>query len=212
MIDTANDDWQARIAAALTRPPQRALDLYAGDDRRRLARRRDAQGGDTRRAAVLIGIVATHEPYIVLTQRGRSLRSHPGQIALPGGAIETTDDNARAAALREAHEEVGLAPDCAAPLGRLPNYVTGTGFDITPFVARIDTSATFTADGIEVARIFGLPLRHAMQPANYRREQVCIKDRTHRFYVIEHDGNYIWGATAAMLHGLCVCVGNVAAA
>lgn len=212
MNDSPQHDWPERIATALTQPPPDSLDLYAGDDRRRLARQRDARTGATRRAAVLIGIVAASEPYIVLTQRGRSLRSHPGQIALPGGGIETRDGSAQMAALREANEEIGLDPACAGLLGQLPRYVTGTGFDIAPFVARIDANATFVADGIEVARIFGLPLDYAMSAANYRRERMHIKGRNHRFYVIEHDGNYVWGATAAILHGLCTYIDTVTAA
>lgn len=199
-------DWSARIGRALTSVSPDDTHLYAGDDRLRLARRREAIAGRARKAAVLIPIVDAATPQIVLTERSRSLRSHPGQISFPGGSVESGDAGARAAAIREAHEEIGLDPDRIEILGRLPDYVTGTGFEITPFVARIPADAGLVPDNVEVVRVFTLPLAYAMKQSNFRCDMVSIIDVNYSFYIIEYEGNYIWGATAAMLHALRECV------
>lgn len=206
MNSAPNDNWQTRISTALAAAPPDGVRLYASDDRRRRAL------PTARKAAVVIAIIGTAQPHIVLTQRGAQLRSHPGQISFPGGRIEANDADAQAAAMREAHEEIGLNPADTHVLGRLPDYVTSTGFDIAPFVAWLSDDSEFVADGVEVARIFGVPLTHAMNSRNYRREHMHIGGRERAFHVIEYDGNYIWGATAAMLHGLCACVSMTAAA
>lgn len=206
MTQARDDNWPACISNALATAPADGMQLYAADDPWRIA------PPTARKAAVVIAIVGAAQPHIVLTQRGAQLRSHPGQISFPGGRIEAHDVDARAAALREAREEIGLNAAGVSVLGRLPDYVTRTGFDIAPFVAWLPADTAFAADGVEVARIFSVPLAYAMTSRNYRRERMHIGGRDHSFYVIEYDGDYIWGATAAMLHGLCACVGMTAAA
>lgn len=201
-----SDHWRARIANALQTAPAASLCLYAGDERRRYARRHQASVGRVRKAGVLIPIIAGATPCIVLTERSKSLRSHPGQISFPGGCVEPKDATAQAAALREAHEEVGLNPAHVKVLGRLPDYVTGTGFDIAPFAAWLPEDTRLVADNSEVARIFTVPLPYALDKANFRRETIIIKDQGYKFFVIEYAGNYIWGATAAMLYALGECV------
>src|SRR5215475_4661676 len=89
----------------------------------------------TKPAAVLVPIVARAEPQVLLTQRTAELKSHSGQIAFPGGRIEPTDKSPTAAALREAHEEIGLDSKCVEPIGYLDLYLTFSGFRILPLVA-----------------------------------------------------------------------------
>lgn len=199
-------DWRARIERALTAAPLDSLALYAGDDRRRMARQRAARAGRVRKAGVLIPIVAGERPHIVLTERSRTLRSHPGQISFPGGSVEPLDAGAEAAAIRETREEIGLAPEHVRILGRLPDYVTGTGFNIAPFVGWVASDADFAPDAGEVARVFTVPLDFVMDSDHFRLEKMTIKGADYRYHVIEYEDNYIWGATAAMLFGLRECV------
>lgn len=203
-------DWRTFIQHALATVTLDDLQLYAGDDRRRMARHGDARQGRVSSAAVLIPIVAAAQPYIVLTERSHLLRSHPGQISFPGGRVEPSDVDVQAAALRESHEEVGLDPACVDLLGRLPDYVTGTGFNIAPCVGWVTAGARFTADSGEVARVLSIPLEYVTSADHFRLETMTIKGFDYRFHVIEHDDNYIWGATAAMLFGLRECIAQAA--
>lgn len=198
--------WRIFIKHALATVTLDDLQLYAGDDRRRMARHRVVHQGCVRQAAVLIPIVAAKQPYIVLTERSHSLRSHPGQISFPGGRVESNDVDVQAAALRESHEEVGLDPACVDLLGRLPDYVTGTGFNIAPCVGWVAADARFTSDSGEVARVFSVPLEYMMSAEHFRLETMTIENLDYRFHVIEYEDNYIWGATAAMLFGLRECI------
>lgn len=202
-------DWRARIEQALMAAPLDSAALYAGDDRRRMARQRAAGVGQVRQAGVLILIVADQRPHIVLTERSQSLRSHPGQISFPGGSVEPSDASVKAAAIRETREEIGLAPEQLQILGRLPDYVTGTGFNIAPFVGWVAGDVEFAPDAGEVARLFSVPLDFVIDADHFRLEQMTIQGVDYRFHVIEYEDNYIWGATAAMLFGLRACVGAV---
>src|SRR5699024_10188417 len=102
------------------------------------------RAGRVKKAGVLIPVVAAIEPYIVLAERSASLRSHPGQISFPGGSVEPSDAGVEAAALRESEEEIGLQPQYVDILGRLPDYVTGTGYDVAPFVGWVAPQAAFS--------------------------------------------------------------------
>jgi 8-oxo-dGTP pyrophosphatase MutT (NUDIX family) len=88
-------------------------------------------------AAVLVPIVLGASPGILLTKRTAHLARHAGQVSFPGGRIDPTDPDPEAAALREAWEEIGLDPALVEVMGRLSNYVTGTGYRITPVVGLV---------------------------------------------------------------------------
>jgi len=150
-------------------------------------------------AAVLLGIVARpDEPHLILTQRTAHLRDHAGQISLPGGRIEA-DEGPAAAALREALEEVGLAPGKVELLGGLRHYDTITGFRIHPIVGWIEPPLEYTPDPFEVAEVFELPLSFALNPANHRRDSYERNGERRHFYVLPYQDRYIWGATADIL-------------
>jgi hypothetical protein len=110
------------------------------------------EGVDPRSAAVLVPLVAREAGLtVLLTQRADHLNDHAGQISFPGGRREPFDRDATATALREAKEEIGLADERVEVLGALPDYLTGTGFCVTPVVGLVHPPFTMQADTLEVA-------------------------------------------------------------
>ncbi len=153
-------------------------------------------------AAVLVGIVHGAKPGVLLTRRASHLSRHPGQVAFPGGRRDPADASAEAAALREAHEEVGLDPATVELAGRLPEHLTGTGFRITPVVALLPGGLSLVPCEDEVASIFTLPLDVLLDPSAPQRQRAEFRGRQREFWVWPHSEYYIWGATAAILVGL----------
>jgi 8-oxo-dGTP pyrophosphatase MutT (NUDIX family) len=158
------------------------------------------QNADGLPAAVLVGLVNRPEgPTILLTKRTEHLRDHAGQICFPGGRIEPDDASVEAAALREAEEEIGLAPSRVDIISRLAPYDTVTGFRIHPVVGWIEPPLSFKLDAFEVAEVFELPLSFVLDSRNHQRQQ-HQRSRTKRsYYVLPYEGRFIWGATAGML-------------
>ncbi len=155
-----------------------------------------------RPAAVLVPIVLRTELTVLLTQRTDTLSSHAGQIAFPGGRIDGTDADAKAAALREAHEEIGLEPDHVEPLGYLDGYRTGTGYGITPLVAFVQPQFKLQLAPGEVAAAFEVPLRFLMTANNHLQQEREWRGRRRAFWAMPFGERYIWGATAGMLRNL----------
>ncbi len=153
-------------------------------------------------AAVLVPIVRRPEPGLLLTTRTTHLRTHGGQVAFPGGRIDTGDEGPMAAALREAEEEIGLAPHAVEVLGLGDRYQTGTGYAVHPVVGLIAPDLPLRLNPDEVADLFEIPLAFALDPANHRIREAEWKGKLRRFYVIEWEGRRIWGATAGMLVNL----------
>ncbi len=154
-----------------------------------------------RRASILIAFCTTPDgPGVLLTERARGLRSHPGQVAFPGGAAEPDDADASATAIREANEEVGLDPNSVRVLGHLPErFLRGSNFLVTPVLAWwAEPHPVEAVDTGEVARATVVSVADLVDPAN-------------RFYVpgpglnpvlmpgFEIDGLFIWGFTAILL-------------
>jgi 8-oxo-dGTP pyrophosphatase MutT (NUDIX family) len=154
-------------------------------------------------AAVLVGLIERPEgPALLLTQRTEHLRDHAGQICLPGGRIEPADAGPAAAALREAEEEIGLAPERVGVLGELPTYRTITGFRIHPVVGWVSPPVTLRPDPHEVAEVFEVPLHFVLDPENHRRQSYRRGPLTRAYYVVPYQGRFIWGATAGILVNL----------
>ena len=158
-------------------------------------------------AAVLVPLVMRginrDRPTVLLTERTTHLSTHSGQIAFPGGKTDDTDADAAATALREAHEEVGLAAHHVHVLGTLPVYVTGTSFIITPVVALIEPELTLKPNAYEVADVFEVPLAFLMNPANHHHHAFEWEGVRREWLSMPYqDGDtqrFIWGATAGML-------------
>jgi 8-oxo-dGTP pyrophosphatase MutT (NUDIX family) len=161
-------------------------------------------------AAVLITVIADERPQVVLTTRTAHLASHAGQISFPGGRAEPGDQGPPHTALREAQEEIGLEPSRLQVLGSLPQYITVTGYQVTPVVALMQGPSEFKPDPFEVEDVFCVPLEFLMNPENHQlRTLDAAQSPTQEnisFYAMpycspDHAGKefFIWGATAAMI-------------
>jgi 8-oxo-dGTP pyrophosphatase MutT (NUDIX family) len=156
----------------------------------------------TRPAAVLIPVVARSEPTVLLTLRTPDLRSHSGQIAFPGGKIDPTDASPKAAALREAEEEIALDGRFIEPIGYLDLYLTFSGFRILPLVARVDPAYEMTVNPAEVAEAFEVPLEFLMTPVNHQKHSRDWRGFQREYFAMPYGDRYIWGVTAGILVNL----------
>lgn len=154
-------------------------------------------------AAVLFPIVV-HEaaPAVLLTLRTSHLRDHPGQVSFPGGRVEPGDVSPRDTALRETEEEIGLARQQIEVVGYLPDYLTGTGFCVTPVVALVTPPFSLALDNFEVAEVFEVPLAFLLDGANHERMAIHVGGRRRAFFSMPYRDRFIWGATAGMIRTL----------
>lgn len=171
-----------------------------GDHRFNPGHPRLDHGRRLRDAAVLVPVVdRSAEATVILTRRAASLRDHSGQVAFPGGRIDPEDLSAEAAALREAQEEIGLLPDFVDIVGRMPDYVSGSGYRIAPVLSVVRPGFLLSPNPAEVDAVFEVPLRFLMDPANHHRNSRVFGDREWMFYDMSHGGERIWGVTAGII-------------
>ncbi len=133
--------------------------------------------------------------------------THSGQVAFPGGGIEEGDRNLTETALREAHEELGIAPNDVQVLGTLTElYIRPSNYEVYPTVGRLNADPNFRPDPGEVALLLEVPLADLLDTTNQRREQWQLADRSALvpFYAIQEQT--IWGATAMILSELLTVV------
>jgi len=157
-----------------------------------------------RPAAVLLPLLAHDaEVRVLLTRRTAHLHDHAGQISFPGGRVDDNDRDPVHTALREAEEETGLPSDSVDVLGALPEYVTATGYAVTPVVGLVERPFAPKLDSFEVEEAFEVPLAFLMDPANHERRRVVFQGVPRTFYAMPwtqaQRRYFIWGATAAML-------------
>jgi len=181
-----------RIARSLAADPPH--DLLPGDII-------EGEEDEANPAAVLVAITDRAEPGLLLTTRRDDLRTHAGQVAFPGGRIDAGETPCQAA-LREAHEELGLDPSCATIFGEADDYRTVTGYRVTPVVGLVPPDLELAPNPAEVAGWFEAPLDFVLDPANQRRMSAEFRGRTRHYYQIDWQDRRIWGATAAMLVNL----------
>lgn len=189
-----------RLRDALERGHRRRLILLEGD----VLEGEGLEGvrGDLMPAAVLVAVVDHSSPTVILTERPKTMRKHPGQISFPGGRIDPDDDGPVAAALREAEEEIALPRDCVEVIGTADLYRTVTGFEVTPVVGVVPPGLRLEAQPGEVAAMFEAPLHYLLDPRHQIVRTVEWRGQERSYYEIEWEGRRIWGATAAMIVNL----------
>lgn len=156
-------------------------------------------------AAVLMAITERERPGLLLLHRPSNMRAHPGQIAFPGGRIDPGED-AVTAALREAHEELGIDPAEVRVIGTSDRYRTGSAYEITPVLGLIPPDIEIRPNPTEVAQWFEVPVDFVLDPANQVTRTIDWEGRQHSFVeIVWPDGrqdHVIWGVTGAILHNL----------
>lgn len=156
-----------------------------------------------RPAAVLIGIISRPEhTSVLLTQRPRSMSTHAGQVAFPGGKVEPSDASTNNAALREASEEVGVVPSSVGLIARLGDYVTGTNFRITPVLGTLPSDFVPKPDVNEVASVFEVPLEFLMNPRNHHAKKAMYMGKQRQYFEMPYKQYRIWGVTAGIIRSL----------
>jgi 8-oxo-dGTP pyrophosphatase MutT (NUDIX family) len=157
-------------------------------------------GAKLREAAVLVPVTAEGpDAQVILTRRTVAMRKHSGQVAFPGGSIDPEDGSAEVAAMREAEEEIGLDRRFVEPVGRLPVYLTTTGFRITPVLAVVRPGYELVPNPAEVDAVFETPLSFLMDPANHKRESRVWENVERHYYVMPYGEHHIWGVTAGII-------------
>jgi 8-oxo-dGTP pyrophosphatase MutT (NUDIX family) len=137
---------------------------------------------------------------VLLTQRAATLKDHAGQVSFPGGRIDPRDESPWRAALREAHEEIGLSENFVEFAGFLPDHWVGTGFRVTPAVAFVSPLFELRIATAEVHDVFEVPLTVILDSANHKSRTMQLNDMTIEVWDIPYADRVIWGATAGMLH------------
>ena len=161
----------------------------------------DVARGILRPAAVLIAVTDRPDPGILLTQRPDTMASHPGQIAFPGGKMEAGED-AVAAALREADEELSITPEAVRVIGQTQSFVTGSGFELTPVLGLVPHDLPIRPDPREVAGWFEVPLRFALDQRNHVAKRGMFRGLQRDYTEILWQDYRIWGITAGILANL----------
>ncbi len=152
-------------------------------------------------AAVLIPVTDRPDPGVILTQRPRDMRDHPGQVAFPGGKIDPGED-AITAALREADEELAMPRDVVRVIGATDDYQTGTGFCVTPVLGVVPPNLDLKPSPSEVEAWFEAPLELLLTRSNWTTKEVFWRGAMRRYLEMDYDGFRIWGVTAAIIANL----------
>ena len=161
-------------------------------------------------AAVLLALYQADGDFrVVLQKRSEWVEHHKGEISFPGGMVDPGDRSRLDAALREAHEEMGIAPDDVEVLGQLDDTPTITRFMITTFVGAIPSPYTFSPSAAEVEGVLQVPLSHLRDPSSRRAEARVADGRLVSMPTFVHNGHVIFGATARILDQFLELTGDI---
>lgn len=162
---------------------------------------------EARPAAVLVPLyVENGQLWTLLTRRSDELPTHKGQIAFPGGGLETGESH-WVAALRETEEELGLEGGRILQLGQLDETSTPTGFRIVPCVGAVPTPLEMAINEEEIAEVFSVPLMELAAPKVVEERLVEINGRRRSLRVYHVGGRQVWGLTARIVQNLLVRLG-----
>lgn len=149
---------------------------------------------------------------VPLTVRHAELRSHAGEVSLPGGAVEPRDVSRAAAALREAHEEIGIVPDEVRVLGSLDEvWIPVSNYQVRPYVGALPARPALLPGAGEVAALVELPVRRLLEPDAVSEEELEVRGFRLRAAVYRYAGERIWGATARTLAMFAAVLSEAAA-
>lgn len=152
-----------------------------------------------KRAAVLIPLVPNGNGWSLLfSRRSANLAAHSGQIAFPGGGVES-GESLEAAAVREADEEVGIGAEHIELIGRLDDLVTNSGFLVAPFVGIIDERVDYVLQASEVDEVFEVPIEALLQVAQPEVRYVTFRRKSYPAYFYRYEQHEIWGLTGRIL-------------
>ena len=204
--DANGADWRARIEANLNRASaQRVRALFSEINPHLVGDKLfESRWSDIRKdAAVLVPLIPRPEGVnVLLTVRSSDMPSHAGQISFPGGKAHPEDKDSIATALREAHEEVNIAPELVDVVGALGVHKGGLGFSVTPIVGVVDPQAELQPCPREVAEIFEVPIDFVADLGNHITEQREHKGVTYNMFAAPFERFHIWGLTAGILRTL----------
>jgi 8-oxo-dGTP pyrophosphatase MutT (NUDIX family) len=198
-------DWIAALQDCLLPTPEHRPEFWraGGADQMLTAAMRVALGSIPTPAAVLVPVIDRGaDSTLLFTRRSSALRHHAGQISFPGGKLDAADADPVAAAVRETREEIGVHEDFVQPLGFLADHVVLTGFRITPVVALIKPGYSLQLASGEVDSVFEVPLRFALQPANFTLVTRNLRGFEVQTWDLLFGDDLIWGATAGILRHL----------
>lgn len=192
---TAADIRERLTGTALPEDPRRvvlppAFEQWPAELRRRVM-------GDVKAAGVLVPIIERPDGLsVLLTRRAAHLRYHAGQVSFPGGGMDPGDPDVEATALREAQEEVGIAPRDVEIAGYLEPVLTVTGYTVTPVVGLLGETVELVIDPAEVQHAFEVPLPFLLDARNARASARELHGVTLPVVEFEYASERIWGATA----------------
>jgi 8-oxo-dGTP pyrophosphatase MutT (NUDIX family) len=203
-VEIGNGHYVERLRARLkhTRLPEDPMAARHQNAYQHLPAEAGFDSREARLAAVLVPLVRRERvPGVLLTRRTEHLLDHAGQVSFPGGSAEPDDADAVATALRETNEELGIPGARIETIGFLDPYHTTTGFVIVPVVGVVEPGP-LRPNPDEVAAAFEVPLDYLLRESVFKRREKQFGSRTVAWFVVEYEGETIWGATAEMLHKL----------
>jgi 8-oxo-dGTP pyrophosphatase MutT (NUDIX family) len=166
--------------------------------------------GRMRAAAVLVPLLRKDgDWHLLFTRRTEDLDHHRGEISFPGGARHPEDGSLLDTALREAEEEMGIAPADVQILGRLDDFISIHNYHVVPYVGLVPAPYPYRISEREIAEIFEIPLRRLCDPAIFHKENWQERGRVHPicFYTLAEC--QIWGLTAAILRQFLKRIGAI---